>query len=65
MIKLIFSYTHNKLKTGIKSRISFEKVQKVTKFNQNAWLKPYIDMNTNHRKKAKNDFETYFFQVDE
>ena len=29
--------------------------------NQNAWLKRYIDMNVNLRKKAKNDFKKDFF----
>ena len=37
--------------------IVLKKVNKVIKFNQNALLKPYIDMNTDLRKKAKNDFE--------
>ena len=27
------------------------------KFNQRAWLKDYIEMNTELRKKAKDDFE--------
>ena len=30
-----------------------EKVHRLIKFNKNAWLKPFIDINTVLRKKAK------------
>ena len=32
-------------------------------FNQKAWLKPYIDMNTELGKEAKKDFEKDFFKL--
>ena len=44
------------LKQALSHELMFKKVHRVIQFNQEAWLKPYIDMNTELRKKAKNDF---------
>ena len=51
------------LKQALNHGLVFKKVHRVIKFNQNAWLKPYIDMNTDSRKKAKNDFEKDFSKL--
>ena len=40
-------------------------MHRVIKFNQEALLKSYIEMNTELRKNAKNYSEKYFFQVNE
>ena len=49
-------YSHKCIKTSVKSQINTKKKHGVIQFNQEAWLKPYIDMNNDIRKKAKNDF---------
>ena len=38
-------------------------MNRLIKFNKNAWLKPCIDMNTDLRKKGKHHFEKYFFKL--
>ena len=50
------------LKQASNHWLILKKVQRVIQFNQEAWLKPYIDMNTELRKQAKNDFEKDFFK---
>ena len=51
------------LKEAINHGLKLKKVHKVIEFDQEAWLKPYIDMNTDLRKQAKNDFEKDFFKL--
>ena len=48
------------LKQALDHGLVLKKVHRVIQFNQEAWLKEYIDMNTELRKQAKNDFEKDF-----
>ena len=49
------------LKQALNHGLVLREVHRVIQFNQEDWLKPYIDMNTKLRKEAKNDFEQDFF----
>ena len=51
------------LKQELNHGLILKKVHRVIRFNQEAWLKPYIDMNTGLRKQANNDFEKDFFKL--
>ena len=45
------------LKQALDHGLILKKVHGVIQFNQEAWLNEYIDMNTELKKQAKNDFK--------
>ena len=51
------------LKQALNHGLILKKVHRVTQFNQEAWLKPYIEINTKLRTESKNDFEKDFFKL--
>ena len=56
--------THiNSLKQALNHGLKLKKIHRVIEFNQKEWLRPCINMNTELRKAAKNDFEKYLFKL--
>ena len=51
------------LKQTLNHGLKLKRVHRIIEFNQKAWLKPYIDMNMELRKLAKDDFEKDLFKL--
>ena len=45
--------------------VKIDKVHKILTFDEKDFLKEYIDLNTELRKKAKNDLGKRFIQINE
>ena len=54
---------HETLKLYLSLGLKLTKIHRGITFDECAWLKPYIDLNTNLRAKATNDFEKDFFKL--
>ena len=51
-----------RLKQALNHSLILKKVHRVISFNQDEWLKPYIEINNKLRTEAKNDSEKDFFK---
>ena len=51
------------LKQALNNGLKLKRVHRIIEFSQKAWLKSYIDMHTELRKLAKDDFEKDLFKL--
>merc|ERR1712208_174577 len=54
---------YRNLKLYLELALKITKVSSVLQFNQSPWVREYIELNTEMRKKAKNNFEKNFAKL--
>ena len=60
-MKYVLHYENLKLYERL--GLNIVKIHRAMKFEENAWLKKYIDLNTDLRTRATNEFEKDFFKL--
>ena len=54
---------YENLKFYLMQGMKLKRVKRALEFEQECWMEPYIRMNTEFRKQAKNDFEKNFYKL--
>ena len=62
-LKTEYILHYRNLKQALKYGLNLKHIYRALKVNQRPWLKPYIDLNSDMRNKAKNDFEKNLFKL--
>ena len=63
MSKKNYVVHYRNLKYYISQGLILKKVHKILEFKQSAWMKPYIDFNTQKRKEATNEADKNLFKL--
>ncbi len=61
--KLHYTCHYENLKFYHSQGLQIVKLHRVLQFQQKCWMRPYIDLNTERRKAAKDDFEKSFYKL--
>ena len=63
MSKYNYVLHYRNLKYYLSQGLILKKVHKILEFKQNAWMKPYIDFNTQKRKETTNEADKNLFKL--
>ena len=63
MLKKNYDVHYRNLQYYLSQRLTLTKVHRILECKQSAWVKPYIDFNTQKRKEATNEADKNLFKL--